>query len=124
MKRRKEKGTSSSSSAHFCLSSSPFESSLLPLSSADPSVSLPLSYHALLPFLRTPAISKTFCFDLLIDPKGRGVVDVSHEIVAVGSRSVEKANMFIEDNGLRGQATGFGSYQEVYDDPVSLCEAE
>ncbi|KAL7410386.1 hypothetical protein BDY24DRAFT_400358 [Mrakia frigida] len=65
----------------------------------------------------TGAISKTFCLDLLIDPKTRGVNDLAHQITAVGSRTVEKATQFIEDNGLGKQAKWFGSYEEVYSSP-------
>lgn len=38
------------------------------------------------------------------------------EIVAVGSRTLEKAERFVSDNGLTGQATAYGSYDEVLED--------
>jgi len=47
------------------------------------------------------------------------VTDVVHEIAAVGSRTVEKANQFIKDNGLGEKVKGFGSYEEVYNNKVS-----
>lgn len=83
------------------------------------------AFTILLPFLFISllAISKTFCLDLLIDPKTRGVNDLAHQITAVGSRTVEKATQFIEDNGLGKQAKWFGSYEEVYSSPVRRCEA-
>ena len=49
--------------------------------------------------------------------------DVVHEIAAVGSRSVEKAASFIKDNKLGEQAKPYGSYAEVYADPVSTYES-
>jgi dihydrodiol dehydrogenase / D-xylose 1-dehydrogenase (NADP) len=59
------------------------------------------------------------------------VKDVSHAIVAVGSRNKEKADRFIAEwcpNGADGQVQGlvdfkpkgYGSYKEVVDDPVSI----
>lgn len=60
----------------------------------------------------------------------RGVTDVSHAVAAVGSRSLPKAQEFIEKycpNGGVAQQDGsvdfktdaVGSYQEVVDHPVS-----
>jgi hypothetical protein len=69
---------------------------------------------------------------LLVDPSTRDVSDISHKLVAVGSRSVESANNFIEklkgfddpfkwglSNGVLDGAKGYGTYEEVYNDPVS-----
>lgn len=65
-------------------------------------------------------IAKTFSTDLILDPAStRDVQDVKHEVAAVGSRSVEKAQTFIDDNKLGKQAKAYGSYAEVYADPVS-----
>jgi dihydrodiol dehydrogenase / D-xylose 1-dehydrogenase (NADP) len=60
----------------------------------------------------------------------RSVTDVSHAIVAVGSRDVSKARKFIQDYAPRGgsaQQDGLidfapeacGSYKAVVDHPVS-----
>ncbi|TRM65271.1 hypothetical protein BD626DRAFT_399275 [Schizophyllum amplum] len=58
--------------------------------------------------------------DLLVDPKTRDVHDVAHKIAAVGSRSVAKAQEFI-DAKAKGDETikAYGSYDELYADPVS-----
>lgn len=70
--------------------------------------------------------------DLLIDPTTREVKDVAHKIVAVGSRSVESAQKFVNKlkasegdnawgvkNGVLDNAKAYGTYDEVYSDPVS-----
>ncbi|KAL7410453.1 NAD-P-binding protein [Mrakia frigida] len=67
--------------------------------------------------IATGGISKSFSLDLIIDPTTRGVTDVVHEIAAVGSRSVEKAEAFIKENGLgEGKVKACGSYEDVYND--------
>ncbi|KAJ7113687.1 hypothetical protein C8R43DRAFT_1039705 [Mycena crocata] len=67
--------------------------------------------------ISTGKIAAVFVKDLLIDPKTRDVDDVAHKVVAVGSRSVEKAQEFIGANA-RGDASikAYGSYEEVYAD--------
>ena len=123
--RRKEKreGRASSSSAHSCISFSfPPDFPPFPFDSTDLFLIIPSIVLISSRLPTTSAISKTFCFDLLIDPKSRGVDDLAHKIVAVGSRSVEKADQFIDENGIGTQAKGYGSYQGVEDDQVSLCE--
>jgi hypothetical protein len=70
--------------------------------------------------------------DLLVDPSTRDAPDVLHKIVAVGSRSTESAESFIAklkasedaskwgvENGSLEGVKGYGSYEEVYNDPVS-----
>jgi predicted dehydrogenase len=57
---------------------------------------------------------------ILISHHSRDVHDVMHKVVAVGSRSVESAQKFIQeyangDNSIKAYST----YQEVYSDPVS-----
>ncbi|KAJ3377622.1 hypothetical protein HDU80_003195, partial [Chytriomyces hyalinus] len=42
-----------------------------------------------------------------------GMRRAGHDIVAVGSRSIETAQAFADKNGI---ATAYGSYQEVLDD--------
>lgn len=55
--------------------------------------------------------------DLLVDPKTRDVHDVVHKVVAVGSRSVEKAQEFIGANtGGDKTVKAYGTYEEVYAD--------
>lgn len=39
------------------------------------------------------------------------------EVVAVASRSLDKAKAFIKDTGLEGQAVALGSYEELLADP-------
>lgn len=77
-------------------------------------------------------ISGTFVRDLVLDPSTRGTADVAHAVAAVGSRSVEKAEAFIKENCPQGgfaqasnliglRPTAYGSYAEVYNNPV--CRA-
>ncbi|KAH9812364.1 hypothetical protein DFH28DRAFT_409757 [Melampsora americana] len=63
-------------------------------------------------------ISKVFVDDLLIDPATREVSDVSHKLVAVGSRSIERAQEFINSfEKLKGQnVQAYGSYEELVKD--------
>jgi len=72
--------------------------------------------------ISTGWIASVFVKDLLIDPKTRGVNDIIHKVSSVGSRSVEKAQEFIDkfaagDKGIKA----FGSYEEVYNDPDVDC---
>ena len=91
-------------------------------------------------------ISGVFVKDVILDPKTsvhfpvpiaelfysntcrRGVNDVTHEFVAVGSRDAQKAREWIASTTGRDDhpAKAYGSYQEVVDDPVSghnLCHS-
>ncbi|GAA6039636.1 hypothetical protein JCM8097_002229 [Rhodosporidiobolus ruineniae] len=63
--------------------------------------------------------------DLVLDPSGREVTDVAHAVVAVASRSVDKAQAYIDEfcpDGGWAQKTGLykekpvalGSYAELY----------
>ncbi|KAI0048101.1 NAD(P)-binding protein [Auriscalpium vulgare] len=68
--------------------------------------------------ISTGHIATVFVKDLLVDPQTRGVADVVHKVAAVGSRTVESAQQFI--NKVAGGDTsiqGYGSYAEVYADP-------
>lgn len=71
--------------------------------------------------------------DLLVDPATRAASDVAHKIVAVGSRSVEGAQKFIDKlkasedinawgvkNGVLADAKAYGKYDDVFADPVSI----
>jgi predicted dehydrogenase len=58
-----------------------------------------------------------FAGDILLDPKTRGVTDVRHEIVAVGSRSEEKARAFADSFGLTA-CKAYGGYDGVFADEV------
>jgi hypothetical protein len=62
------------------------------------------------------------------------VTDVAHRITAIGSRSVASAQAFIDklkagkapydwavNKGLLDDTKAYGSYEEVYNDPVSGC---
>ena len=71
-----------------------------------------------------------FVKDLCIPPSTRGASDISHAVAAVGSRSLKKAQDFIQSNcpnGAAAQSDGtvqwapkaYGSYKEVVNDPVS-----
>lgn len=75
-------------------------------------------------------ITGRFAMDLALSTSSRKVNDVAHAIVAVGSRSVTKAKEFIAtkcpDGGcaqkeglLDTRPEAMGSYQEVYNHPVS-----
>ncbi|KAL0953545.1 hypothetical protein HGRIS_004767 [Hohenbuehelia grisea] len=67
--------------------------------------------------ISTGNIAAAFVKDLLVDPKTRGVDDIVHKVVAVGSRSVDKAEQFI-DKYAAGDKTikAYGTYEEVYKD--------
>ncbi|EJD01504.1 NAD-binding protein [Fomitiporia mediterranea MF3/22] len=73
-------------------------------------------------------ISSRFVEDLVLHPEGRGTTDVAHAVAAVGSRSLDKAQEFIQKycpEGGFAQKAGLtstksvarGSYAEVYSDP-------
>ena len=49
----------------------------------------------------------------------RAVHDVVHEVAAVGSRSVEKAQNFIDREVKDKSTKAYGSYDEVFADKVS-----
>ncbi|WWC58837.1 uncharacterized protein I303_101381 [Kwoniella dejecticola CBS 10117] len=81
--------------------------------------------------ISTGWICTQFTQDLLVDPKSRSVSDVSHKVAAVGSRSVESAQIFINklksakdddgwswgvNNGLLDDTKPLGTYDEVYND--------
>lgn len=68
-------------------------------------------------------ISTQFSTDLLVHPKTRGVEDVQHKIVAVASRSKENAENFVSKLEIGGgdeEVKTYGSYQDLYNDQVSL----
>ncbi|OCF42821.1 hypothetical protein I317_03298 [Kwoniella heveanensis CBS 569] len=82
--------------------------------------------------IATGSISSEFSRDLLVDPSTRGVTDISHSIAAVGSRSVQSAERFIEGLKAAAPSDGWtwgvqkgkldgvkacGSYHDVYNDP-------
>ncbi|EIW65929.1 hypothetical protein TREMEDRAFT_35632 [Tremella mesenterica DSM 1558] len=80
--------------------------------------------------ISTGYISTSFAKDLLVDPATRNVHDVKHKITAVGSRSVEPADKFIEGlknsegvhswgltSGVLDGVRGYGTYEEVFNDP-------
>lgn len=66
-----------------------------------------------------------FSHDLLVDPKTREVSDVKHKIVAVGSRSKESAEKFVEAVWKKAEITEgkedvatHGSYEDLVADQV------
>ncbi|EGG03158.1 uncharacterized protein MELLADRAFT_72630 [Melampsora larici-populina 98AG31] len=63
-------------------------------------------------------IARTFVGDLLTDPATRNVTDISHKLVAVGSRSLDRARGFIDSfEQLKGQdVRAYGSYEELVQD--------
>ncbi|KAL0577517.1 hypothetical protein V5O48_004458 [Marasmius crinis-equi] len=67
--------------------------------------------------ISTGKIAEAFAKDLVVDPKTRDVQDVAHKIAAVGSRSVDSAQSFI-DRILGGDKDikAYGSYAELYAD--------
>ncbi|KAK7207387.1 NAD(P)-binding protein [Myxozyma melibiosi] len=74
-------------------------------------------YTAKWGIIATGWITERFVKDLLLDPSTRDVSDVKHEVVAIGSRSLEKAQKFV-DEFAPGQ-TGirlYGDYESVLSD--------
>lgn len=62
-------------------------------------------------------ISSVFVKDLLLDPNTRGVADITHKVVAVGSRDSSKAQEFIDKHAPSHQdIKAYGSYDEVVKD--------
>lgn len=63
-------------------------------------------------------IAKTFVGDLLTDPATRNVTDITHKVVAVGSRSLQRAQGFIDSfEQFKGQnVRAYGSYEELVQD--------
>ncbi|WVR04223.1 hypothetical protein IAU60_001223 [Kwoniella sp. DSM 27419] len=84
--------------------------------------------------IATGKISHQFAKDLLVDPSSRQVSDVVHKITAVGSRSKESAQKFIDElngatesdswswgvknGGLDGAKAH--TYEDLYQDPDAL----
>ncbi|THU86229.1 NAD(P)-binding protein [Dendrothele bispora CBS 962.96] len=68
--------------------------------------------------ISTGMIANVFVKDLLVDPKTRDVHDVVHKVTAIGSRSVTKAQEFIDSvlESDKASAKAYGSYAEVYAD--------
>ncbi|EAU90616.1 hypothetical protein CC1G_01000 [Coprinopsis cinerea okayama7 len=67
--------------------------------------------------ISTGYIASSFVKDLLVDPKTRDVHDVVHRIVAVGSRTVDSAQSFVDRHTLSDpEIKVYGSYDEVYAD--------
>ncbi|WRT68239.1 uncharacterized protein IL334_005215 [Kwoniella shivajii] len=73
-------------------------------------------------------ISSEFVKDICRPPSSRGVNDISHAVAAAGSRSLSKAEEFLETNIPNGGAAqqdgsvdfkpkAYGSYQGVIEDP-------
>ncbi|KAK7207667.1 hypothetical protein BZA70DRAFT_287017 [Myxozyma melibiosi] len=72
----------------------------------------------------TGGIAECFVRDLVTDPSLRGVTDVAHQVVAVASRSVDKAQTFIDETipaDMRAHVTPYSSYADLYKDPAVDC---
>ncbi|KDQ61767.1 hypothetical protein JAAARDRAFT_190493 [Jaapia argillacea MUCL 33604] len=68
--------------------------------------------------ISTGHIASVFVKDLLVDPKTRDVHDVVHKVVAIGSRTVEKAQEFIDKYAAGDKSIKpYGTYEGVYSDP-------
>ncbi|WRT66681.1 uncharacterized protein IL334_003641 [Kwoniella shivajii] len=80
--------------------------------------------------ISTGNIANTFCKDLLVDPSTRKADDVFHKITAIGSRSVNSAQSFLNNlnssqdhfrwgvsNGALDGCSAYGNYDQVYNDP-------
>ncbi|KAI0060966.1 NAD-P-binding protein [Artomyces pyxidatus] len=68
--------------------------------------------------ISTGHIATCFVKDALLDPRTRGVHDVVHKVTAVGSRSVENAQKFIDAvAGGDPSIKAHGSYAGVFADP-------
>ncbi|OQU95630.1 hypothetical protein CLAIMM_01812 [Cladophialophora immunda] len=66
--------------------------------------------------LGTGVIAKQFAQDMCIGPVTRGVSDVTHQIVAVGSQtSIQKAQDFVNVTGLKN-AHCYGTYEDFLRD--------
>lgn len=72
--------------------------------------------------MATGGIATTFARDLLLDPSTRGVHDIKHTIVAVGSSSGEdKSRKFLEKIQGPASAKAYGNYQDfVNDDSIDV----
>lgn len=88
--------------------------------------SLPAGYRPSSPRISSQTLKSEAFFPVLSKWQSlykmdrRDTLDVAHKIVAVGSRSVDSAQAFIEkhagkDSGIKA----YGSYSEVFADPVS-----
>ncbi|KIJ69242.1 hypothetical protein HYDPIDRAFT_24094 [Hydnomerulius pinastri MD-312] len=67
--------------------------------------------------ISTGWIAERVVSDLLEDPSTRDTTDVAHKIVAIGSRSVEKAQKFINEFVKADKSVkAYGTYDEVYAD--------
>lgn len=64
-------------------------------------------------------ISGVFVKDIILHPNTRGVTDVIHEFVAIGSRDAQKAKQWIAEKTGQADhpAKAYGSYEEVVSDP-------
>jgi predicted dehydrogenase len=68
--------------------------------------------------LATGGIALTFTKDLLVDPTTRDVNDIKHIVVAAASSSSKsRAEQFLKDVGASSEAKGYGSYEQLVNDP-------
>ncbi|GAA5868524.1 hypothetical protein JCM3774_005415 [Rhodotorula dairenensis] len=78
--------------------------------------------------ISTGWVATRFVLDLLADPCTRDVHDVQHKVVAVGSRSKESADRFVQETWRQAaQDTSaesiktYSSYDDLYSDPDVDC---
>jgi len=70
--------------------------------------------------ISTGNISTSFVKDILLDPRARGTHDVAHKVTALGSRTIEGANAFLDKLHIINVDESvkiYGNYAEVYNDP-------
>ncbi|MCO5614095.1 hypothetical protein L7F22_068376 [Adiantum nelumboides] len=74
-------------------------------------------YTAKWGIMATGGIAEKFVGDLLLDPAGRDVNDVRHDVVAVASStSADRASAFIKKLGCKADTKAYGSYEELVKD--------
>ncbi|PWN88058.1 NAD(P)-binding protein [Acaromyces ingoldii] len=74
-------------------------------------------YTAKWGIMATGGIAEKFVGDLLLDPAGRDVNDVRHDVVAVASSTnADRASAFIKKLGCKADTKAYGSYEELVKD--------
>lgn len=90
---------------------------ILPLHDTKAEVIMAAPYTAKWGIMATGGIAEKFVGDLLLDPAGRDVNDVRHDVVAVASStSADRASAFIKKLGCKADTKAYGSYEELVKD--------
>ncbi|CED84884.1 Dimeric dihydrodiol dehydrogenase [Phaffia rhodozyma] len=80
------------------------------------------SYTVKWGIISTGLIAESFVKDIQLNPAERGTTDIAHKITAVASRSLDKAQSFIEQHIVdKDTVTPYGTYQDLFDDPNVQC---